>query len=123
VTTRDERGSATVLGLVLAAVLVTVAVAGAAGAGLLVGHRRAGAAADLAALAGAAALQQAALAGDGDACGQVAAVSAANRAVVQECLVEGEEVQVRVEVEVRGPFGASWPVAARARAGPVGGAP
>lgn len=115
----EERGSATVLALVMACLLVTVAVAGAAGAGLLVGHRRAGAAADLAALAGASALQHVS-AGVAGPCEQVAEVSASNRASVGSCLVEGEEVEVEVVVEVRGPFGASWPVEGRARAGPAG---
>jgi len=113
---RSESGSASVLVAVLVGVLAMVALLGAAGAGVLVAHRRASAAADLAALAAAEAL------GPGRAgtraCPAAGRVSAANGAELTSCQVLGDDVLVRVGVE-RSIMGWSLTVPARARAGPV----
>jgi len=115
---RSASGSATVLVVVLVGVLVMVALLGAAGAGVLVAHRRASAAADLAALAAADAL------GPGRAgtraCSAAGRVSAANGAEMMSCEVQGDDVLVRVGIEAR-PITGWWSltVPARARAGPV----
>ncbi|HSJ21000.1 MAG TPA: Rv3654c family TadE-like protein [Nocardioidaceae bacterium] len=116
-----EDGSATVLGVVLVCLLTTVALVSAVVAGVLVGQRRAAAAADLAALAAAEALGRgAATTSSGvDACGQASRVSHANAATMTGCLVEGSEVVVEVAVEVRSFFGAALTVPGRARAGRV----
>ena len=119
---RGEEGSATVLLLVLVGLLTTVAVAGAAVGGLLVGQRRAASAADLAALAAAEALGPVGTAAGGaSACQEAGRVSEANRARLTDCLVEGQEVAVEVAVDVPGLLGGAWKVPGRARAGPADG--
>jgi secretion/DNA translocation related TadE-like protein len=119
-----EHGSATVLGLVLVCVLTTVALVSVVVAGVLVGQRRAAAAADLAALAAAEVLGRGAATTSGalDACGQASRVSEANAATMTDCLVQGSEVLVEVTVEVPTFFGAGLSTSGRARAGP-GGSP
>lgn len=99
-----------VLGLVT--VLTTIAlVAGGVGS-VMVAHRKAQAAADLAALAGAADLR------DGrDGCVLAARIAAANGAVLADCLVDGVEVEVVVAVAVPAVPGAPT-MRSRARAGP-----
>ncbi|HEX6247921.1 MAG TPA: Rv3654c family TadE-like protein [Nocardioidaceae bacterium] len=120
---RDDRGSAAVIVVGLAGVLVVFALAGATVGGLLVGQRRAAAAADLAALAAAEALASpAGSSPSGSPCAAAAAVAEANHADLHGCLTEGREVTVSVTVRVRGPAGASWDVPGRARAGPTGSA-
>ncbi len=117
----QEAGGASVLVLVLVAVMTTLALAGVTVGGVLVGQRRAAVAADLAALAAAEALGPGAgptVAGVA-ACEAAGKVSAANDARMTGCLVEGVEVLVEVAVEVHGGFGARWTVPGRARAGPV----
>lgn len=121
---RDEAGSATVLVLVLVAVLTTIAVAGVAVGGLLVGHRRAAAAADLAALAAAEAHGRggaATVMGGAAACEQAARLSEANGARLTGCQVEGSDVVVEVAVDVPSVLGGDWAVPGRARAGPAEG--
>lgn len=110
--------------LVLVSVLATVAVAGAAVGGLLVGQRRAASAADLAALAAAEAIGPGGVTAvtGASACQEAGRVSNANRARLTGCLVEGDEVFVEVEVNVPGLGGAVWEVPGRARAGPSPGA-
>jgi secretion/DNA translocation related TadE-like protein len=117
----SEDGSATVLGLVLVCLLITVALVSAVAAGVLVGQRRAAAAADLAALAAAEVLGRGAgtTSGGVEACGQASRVSQSNAATMTGCLVEGSQVVVEVAVEVRSLFGAALAVPGRARAGPV----
>ncbi|WP_426242841.1 Rv3654c family TadE-like protein [Nocardioides sp. LHG3406-4] len=110
---RDERGSASVLVVTVAGVLVLVALALSAVAGMIGAHRRAQSAADLAALAAADALSR-----GGDGCVVAGAVAQANGAALASCRVEGADVWV--EVRVRGPDwrGAGRDHVARARAGP-----
>lgn len=117
---RRERGSATVLVLVLAAALITMAVAGSAVGALLVGHRRAASAADLAALGAAAALQRPGSLATAAPCARAEEVGAANGARLTVCAVAGEEVRVSVAVDVTTVLGRTWTVRGRARAGPVG---
>jgi secretion/DNA translocation related TadE-like protein len=121
--TSGEEGSATVHALVLVAVVTAVAVAGSMIGGLVVGQRRAASAADLAALAAAAALGPGAgtAVGGSAACQEAGRVGEANRARVTDCLVQGQEVVVEVEVDVPGLLGRTWQVLGRARAGPATG--
>lgn len=119
-TRRDDLGSATILVLVLVAALGTLAVAGVAAGGVLVGQRRAASAADLSALAGAEALGPgggSAVAGTA-ACDAARRVSEANGARLVGCLGEGFEVVVEVAVDVPTLFGVRLTVPGRARAGP-----
>ena len=81
---RHDRGAATVLVLAMAGVLLVVALAVALAEGLVVGHRRAQAAADLAALAGAGAAAR----GE-DPCDAARAVAVANGAALTACSAIG----------------------------------
>lgn len=111
---RDERGGATVFAVACLAVMLLVGAALGVVAAMVTAHRTAQAAADLAALAGAAEL------GRGrDPCPAVAAVAAANGASVTGCSVAGRDVMV--EVEVTGPhwLGQVADLGAAARAGPA----
>lgn len=112
----EERGAATVLVVAMAGVLLLVgAAAGVVGA-IVVAHRVAQSAADLAALAGAATLAEHS---GRDPCAAAAAVASANDAALAGCAVEGSEVAV--EVTVGGPrwLGQDQDLSARARAGPA----
>ena len=110
----SERGSATVLALPLLGALAVTAVLLGFVAGAIVAQRQAATAADLAALAGAAALQD-----GGDGCAEAAAVTVRNDAEVVACLVSGAELRVTVRTETAALFGRSLTVSARARAGPA----
>lgn len=110
-----EAGSATVLGAAFIAVLVTVAVGAAALGSAVVARHRAQAAADLAALAAAAALPL----GPEAACGRAAAVAHAMSAGLRDCGVRQLDAVVGVGVAVRlgrWDLGVAQSVA---RAGPV----
>lgn len=107
----DDLGSATVLVVALACVAIVLASA-LAGLGAAVAARhRAEAAADLAALAGAQALQS----GE-PACPVAEEIAAANGAVEVTCTIEGREVVVGVAVETGGLL--SLPARTISRAGP-----
>jgi len=112
-----ERGSGTVLALAAIGVLLVVVTAGLQlGAAAAAAHR-ARTAADLAALAGASALQE----GQPDACARAASVAGLNQAQVIACtLGENESVSIRVStaVETRWP-GVPDRAVASARAGPA----
>ncbi len=112
----DERGSATVWMVALAGLLAAVGMAVVLVGAALVGRHRAGAAADLAALAGAGR----AAVGDPQACAAAARVATANGGMLDGCDVRpGAVVEVRVRVPVRlGPLGVLV-ATGRARAGPV----
>jgi secretion/DNA translocation related TadE-like protein len=104
-----EDGAATVLVVSMAGVLLFVMVGLAAAGGLVTAQRRAQAAADLAALAGATS--------DGS-CAEASLVASANGAELDSCDVLGHDVTV--EVTVPGPE-VPWGevrVTAEARAGP-----
>jgi secretion/DNA translocation related TadE-like protein len=110
---RDERGAVTVLAVAMLGVLLLLTAALAVGEAMIVAHRRAQSAADLAALAGAQAIQQAQ-----DACAAASAVAAANGAELTGCAVETYEV--RVTARVSGPrwLGSHADFSGEARAGP-----
>lgn len=111
---RDHAGSATVVVVAMAGVLMFVMVGLAAAGGLVVAQRRAQAAADLTALAGATST--------GDACREAGRVAAANQAALEECRLDGEELSVLVSVPgPELPWASRWSqvrVTAEARAGP-----
>lgn len=110
---QDERGTATVAVLALIGVVLLVAVAAAAVLGAVVAHRQAQAAADLAGLAGAVAAEQ-----GGDPCAAAGDVALANRGVLTDCRVDGDDVLVTVAVDLPGEVEVLAEVSARARAGP-----
>ena len=112
--TGDQRGAATVLAVAMTGVLLLAgAAAGVVGA-IVVAHRQAQAAADLAALAGASTLAV----GGGDACRAASGVATANDAELRSCSVLGSDVLV--EVVVAGPrwLGQDQDLVGTARAGP-----
>jgi secretion/DNA translocation related TadE-like protein len=108
-----ERGAATVLAVSFLGVLLLVGSALAVVGAMVVAHRNAQSAADLAALAGAGAI-----ADGGDPCPAAARLAAHNDARLQECTVTA--LEVTVEVTVTGPrwLGQPHDLTARARAGP-----
>ncbi len=109
---RAEDGAGLVLALAMLGVLVTVTVAAAGVVGVVATHRVAQAAADLAALAGASALQE-----GGDACGRAAAVAGRNRATLTGCAVDGWDVSVEVVANTARLPGGALDLRARGRAG------
>lgn len=109
-----ERGAATVLVLAFAGALLLVGAACAVVAALLLAHRTAQAAADLAALAAAQALG----AGE-DACAAAAAVADRHGGVVAACAPAGDEVRLTVVVEGPRWLGQTGDGVAQARAGPA----
>ena len=110
----EERGAAALLALAMCGVLLLVGGAlGVAGA-MVVDHRRAQAAADLAALAGATAL-----ATGGDGCRAADDVARANDAELRECVADGLTVTVRVQVSGPRWLGQRGDLDATARAGPA----
>lgn len=106
-----DRGSATVVAVAMVAVLLCVTGAGAYLGSAVVARHRAQAAADLAALAGAARLPS----GVAAACAHASAVAHGMRVADAQCSVDGLDVVVTVRVAV------AFAGAARAvaRAGPV----
>jgi len=117
----SQRGAATVLAVAMAGVLLLVGAATGVVGALVVAHRRAQAAADLAALAGARSLAAGRVGHPGrDPCSAAAEVANANGAALVTCGVEGSDVVV--EVRVSGPrwLGQDRDLAASARAGPSG---
>lgn len=110
----SERGAATAYAAVVVGVVLLLGCVLAVVAAVVVDLRRAQAAADLAALAGAVA------AGTGeDPCAAAGAVAAANGATLTSCTPAGREVTL--EVRVAGPrwLGLAADPTARARAGPA----
>lgn len=108
-----EKGAATLLAISFVGVLVLVGGALSVVAAMVVAHRSAQSAADLAALAGAEAV-----AGGADPCAGAATVAAANGAALDTCRVAGREVTVQVTVPGPRWLGQPHDLAARARAGP-----
>jgi secretion/DNA translocation related TadE-like protein len=111
----SQRGSGTVLVLAVVVLLVTITVAVSVLAGVLAARHRAGRAADLAALSGAASLWTSAA----TVCRSAAAVAAANGARLVGCTVAGDAVLVRVAVTPDGWGRRVGPVQRSARAGPA----
>lgn len=111
---RGEQGSATLLTMALAGVLLFVGTGLAVVGGVVVAQRQAQAAADLASLAAATAV-----AGGRDPCVVAAGIATANGAALVSCRVSGREVEVGVTVVGPHPVGHRIDVPARARAGPA----
>ena len=109
-----ERGSATVHATVLIGLLTTLALIAASATGLVTAHRRAAAAADLAALAGASALQQ-----GQSGCPVAGRLARANGSRMVGCQRGGEVLTVEVEIAVDSLFGRSFVLRGKARAGPA----
>jgi secretion/DNA translocation related TadE-like protein len=115
VSRRSEQGLAAPVLVGLTAVLAFVTMAGAVVGRVVVEQRRAAAAADLAALAGATAVQQ-----GSEGCVAAARSATANGARLAACVRAGDEIDVVVAVPAR-LVGRSVEVTARARAGPITG--
>lgn len=111
---RAERGAATLLVVAMTSVLTFVGLVGGFVAAVTVAHRSAQAAADLAALAAAQAIQ----AGT-DPCAEAAAIAGQNGARVRSCQVQGEEVWIEVRVATPTWGGNTATALGRARAGPA----
>ncbi len=114
---RGERGAVTMLVIPMLGVLVLAALLLAFQGGVVISQRRAQAAADLAALAGAAALQQGRVA-----CDSAAEIAARNGARLRSCQVggvSGRELRLRVVRAGPSLFGRAVDLEATARAGPV----
>lgn len=109
-----ERGAATLLVVALAGLLLFIGVAVVGVTAVVVAHREAQSAADLAALAGARAWAE----GD-DGCVTASEIAQANRSVLTECHVLGRDVTVTVSRSTRPGFGLVLDLTARARAGPA----
>jgi secretion/DNA translocation related TadE-like protein len=109
-----ERGAATVLAVSFLGLLLMVGGALTVVVAMVVAHRTAQSAADLAALAGAGAI-----ADDADPCAAAGGLAADNGARLVSCSVSAREVTV--EVTVAGPrwLGQPHDLTARARAGPA----
>jgi secretion/DNA translocation related TadE-like protein len=111
---RSETGAGTVLAVAMMGLLVTVTVAATGVVGVVAGHRRAQSAADLAALAGAAALQDGA-----DPCERAGAIARRNGARLRRCQVDDWDVAVQVAAEGPRLPGGAMELVARGRAGPA----
>lgn len=110
---RDERGSATPVVVACLGLLLLVGAALGVVAAMVRDHRVAQSAADLAALAGAGALQRGA-----DPCAAATTIAVANQASLVSCRVVGEDVVVRAEVPGPGWLGQTGALSGQARAGP-----
>jgi secretion/DNA translocation related TadE-like protein len=111
---RGEPGSATVLVVAMAGVLVLLGAALAVVVAMVAAHRAAQSAADLAALSGARDLARGA-----NGCAAAATIARVNGARLTACVVTGRVIDL--EVEVAGPhwLGQAADLAARSRAGPA----
>jgi secretion/DNA translocation related TadE-like protein len=114
---RTDRGSATILSLGVAAVLLGACAMGVLWAAISVSHHRADAAADLAALSAAQAQQS----NPGTACTAAGRIADAQGGSLKYCHVEGDVIAVTVAVRVPlGVFGTPV-LTGKARAGPIEG--
>ena len=111
---RDQRGAATPMVVACLSLMLALGAALGVVAAMLHDHRVAQSAADLAALAGAAALQR----GD-DGCAAAGSVAAANGARLAGCHAEGSDVVVRTVVVGPRWLGQRGDLEAQARAGPA----
>lgn len=110
---RDDRGVGSVLGMAMMGLLVVCTLAVACEVAVVAAHRAAQAAADLAALAAAGALQE-----GRDPCASAADIAGDNRAALRDCRVDGWNVSVVVVSEAHLPIG-RVELPARSRAGPA----
>jgi secretion/DNA translocation related TadE-like protein len=111
---RDEDGAAVVVVIGLVAVLVFVAAVSVGTTAVVLAHRRAQVAADLASLAGASALQRGV-----EPCAAAAGIARRQGAALIRCVVDGLTVLVATSVDLLPALGGAA-VPARARAGPQG---
>ncbi|UYP19348.1 flp pilus-assembly TadE/G-like family protein [Rhodococcus sp. Z13] len=114
-TSGDDRGSATVFGCAIAAALVALTVTAVHLGGAVVTRHRVQAAADLSALAVAAALDR----GADAACGSADPIVTRMRVRLRGCRIEGWDAVVEVAARTSPLFGGRE-AAAVARAGPAG---
>jgi len=112
---RGDGGTATAMVLGLAAVLVLCGTVTTALASVAVARQRAASAADLSALAAAAAV----LDGPATACGRASALAAEVGARLSSCRVDGDRVEVVADVRPAGALGRLGTASVRAAAGPV----
>lgn len=110
---RDERGAAVVVAIGLCGLIVVVAAIAVGAVAIVLAHRRAQVAADLASLAGASALQHGA-----DPCVAVTRIAGRHAARVTECVVDGLSVVATIAVDLPVALGGG-PVVGRSRAGPA----
>ena len=110
---RPERGAATILVVAVGSLLLVVGMAVAGVTSVVVAHREAQSAADLAALAGA----QAEVRGEAG-CAVSGAVARSNRARLTGCAVLDSDLVVQVSRTIRPGFGLQFDLEASARAGP-----
>lgn len=110
---RGEGGSASLLATACLGVLILLGAALAVVGAIVADHRRAQAGADLAALAGAVALQR-----GHDGCAQASVVATANDTVVTGCRVEGRDLLVTVRASGPRWLGQVADLDGQARAGP-----
>ncbi len=110
---REERGAASLLVVSFVALLLLIGCALGVVAAMVLAHRAAQSAADLAALAGASALQR----GESG-CAAAGSVAADNGSSVGVCSVDGEDVWVSVTVPGPRWLGQTSDLTAEARAGP-----
>lgn len=96
---RDERGAASILMIGLMGVVIVLGSAAIVVAGYLAAHHRARAAADLAALSGAAAYQE-----GHDPCAQADRAARGNGATVRHCDQVGDQIDFVVTVRVAVPI-------------------
>lgn len=113
---REERGSATIVGCFLMAALVVVTATLVHVGSAVASRHRAQAAADLAALAVAVALDR----GSEQACGQAERIATRMRVRVRACTVDGWDAIVEVAAEVTTALPGAGEAVAIARAGPAG---
>jgi secretion/DNA translocation related TadE-like protein len=114
VTGHGERGAATPLAVALLGLLLFIGAALGVVTAIVHANRQAQSAADLAALAGAAAHDE-----GRDGCGAAARVAKANGSALSGCAVEGRDVRVQVTVEGPHWLGQTADLTAEARAGPA----
>jgi secretion/DNA translocation related TadE-like protein len=108
-----ERGSATIWGIGWMAVCASLAAVVTCAALCTAKQHAVDGAADLAAVAAAAAIQ-----GGQDGCAAAAVTASANRVELVGCTVDGDRVEVRTSSRARLPFGLSLSMRGRSRAGP-----
>jgi secretion/DNA translocation related TadE-like protein len=112
---RADAGTATAMVLGLAAVLLLCGAVATALAAVAVARQQAASAADLSALAAAAAVLQ----GPDVACERARALAAEVGAVLTSCRVDGDRVDVIAQVRPAGALGRLGAASVRAAAGPV----
>lgn len=116
---QDERGSTTLLAVVMAILSLSAGLTGALWAAVSTGHHRAAAAADLAALSAAQELQSP----GADACTAARRIVGEHGADLLDCEIKADTVLVVAGIRLHfGALGSPYTTAA-ARAGPVGGGP